>query len=71
MSKEARLAFIKARFTHLDEVHAVSDAVIPASHRDVQESLAELDGFREFQRDCQSTREGLNSDEQRRSTRII
>ena len=61
MDKAERLAYMKRRFPELEET--MSDAVIPISKRDVQDAVADLDSFREFARDKQTSKEALTSDE--------
>ena len=60
MTKTEQLEYMRKRFPQMDEI---SDAVIPVSKQDILETVAELDSFREFQRDRQTSMEGLNSDE--------
>ena len=61
MDKQQRLEYMRKRFPQLEE--NLTDAVIPMSKRDIQETVAELDSFREFQRDKQTSKEALTSDE--------
>lgn len=57
LNKEARLELIRQRFQEQDD----AGGVIPTTKLDVLDTVTELDGFQEFQRDKKSP---LTSDEQ-------
>jgi hypothetical protein len=61
MMKEQRLEYMRKRFPQLEE--NLTDAVIPMSKRDVQETVGEMDSFREFVRDKRTNKQALTSDE--------
>ncbi len=59
MNKEDRLQWIKKRH----QLHETSDVVLPTTQRDVDEEAGLMDSFGEFNRDRQSNKKALTSDE--------
>ena len=59
MNKEDRLEWIKKRH----QLYETSDAVLPTSQRDVDEEAGLMDSFGEFNRDRQTSKKALTSDE--------
>ena len=60
MNKKESLAYLKRRNAELD---SVTDAVIPASKRDINEEMELMDSFHEHQRDKKTSKTILTSDE--------
>jgi hypothetical protein len=63
MTKEERLTLIKQRHEALMESDTLAFGEIPLSKREIVETVEEMEGFREHQRDRHSESEFLTSDE--------
>lgn len=63
MTKEQRIAEIKARIKQLNAQHEreeVADAVLPVGNEDILDEMGVMDTYREH---CRDNRNTLNSDE--------
>ncbi len=63
MNKEEYKKHLKKRKKQEEDGLASADAVLPVHQSDMDDELEVMDTFREHERDLQSQREGLTSDE--------
>lgn len=61
MTKEQRMAYMRKRFPQLENDRV--DAVLSVSKAEIDAEMKEMDTYREFARDKQTSKEALTSDE--------
>lgn len=61
MDKQQRLEYMRKRFPQLEQDRV--DAVLSVSNAEIDAEMKEMDTYREFARDKQSSKEALTSDE--------